>query len=194
MERARASDRKTQLSLPFWFCLVADDSCLFLFFSTNFFLSLSFKPIANQSEAPREVKHDLEQHNKIDEVGRRGEEAAAAAAPAEEAAETAVATSENESIAAAVHRAPAVGDRRAASPAHHHREVVAAAALGGGGGGGGGEAVGTHGENELPREAFKAHSEEVMKAHGGSSASKHSPLASKQPPVVDVGMQNKQMD
>lgn len=57
---------------------------------------------------------------------------------------------------------------------------------------GGDEEADTRGSNELPREAFKAHSEEVMKAHGFGSTSRLSPLASKQP-VVDVGMQNKQV-
>ena len=110
-------------------------------------------------------------------------------------------------VAAATGRAPAqrVGDRRVAVPAHRERGGGAGgvAALGGGEREGGGagellrEARQGGGPNELPKRAFEAQAEGVIKAHGGggsAAASKHSPLASKQAPVVNAGMQNKLMD
>lgn len=117
---------------------------------------------------------------------------AAAAAPAAAPAEAAEAAPETEGdVEAATGRAPAqrADDRRvAAHNSNNNNRVGVLIALGGGG-----EELGVHGRGEIPPRAFAAHSVEVRKAHGEGAASKHSPLASKQPPVVDVGMQNKQV-
>ena len=212
MERERASQRnKSSLS---FFCLVAADNNARASFLFQPFFSLSLlhprlspTPPPPQSDAPLDVQKDLKyaQAASLDEEGRPSSELAAEAAEAAaasaqagggeglggEGGAAAAAAAEHEGgVEAATGRAPAqrVGDRRVAGPAHHHNDNRGGGGALGGGGGGGGEL----GEGELSKKAFRAHSDEVQRAHGGGAASKHSPLASKQPPVVDVGMQNKQ--